>query len=90
MITLVVAILPVGIILLIAMIPDMWAILWLLIVVIPVTIGLAIIALILGILGLIPPLNRGRSVVLSIIGTVLSAVVVVGAFGLLDGWYLPS
>lgn len=82
-----IAIVPILVIVLVSLLPDMQAILWTLIIVLPFAGLLAAIALIIGALGLIPALNRGRSPVLPILGTAISALVVLVTVGLLSGWF---
>ncbi len=78
----------VGVMVLVSFIPEMSAILWLLIVVIPIVMVAAFIGLVLGIIGIVVAVRRSQSVVLPVLGVVLAiAVFVVGA-GLVNGWFV--
>ena len=75
----------VGVMILISLIPEMQAILWLLIVVIPGVIILALVGIVLGLIGIILAIRRQQAVVLPVIGIVLSLAVLVVGGGFING-----
>ena len=75
----------VGVMIRISLIPEMQAILWLLIVVIPGVIILALVGIVLGLIGIILAIRRQQSVVLPVIGIVLSLAVLVVGGGFISG-----
>lgn len=78
----------VGVMILISLIPEMQAILWLLIVVIPIVMIAAFIGLVLGVIGIVVAVRRSQSPVFSVIGVVLAISVFVAGAGLINGWFI--
>lgn len=78
----------VGVMILISLIPEMQAILWLLIVVIPIVMIAAFIGLVLGVIGIVVAVRRSQSPVFAVIGVVLAISVFVAGAGLINGWFV--
>ncbi|WP_396668834.1 hypothetical protein [Microbacterium sp. R86528] len=81
-----VALSPAVLLVLISLIPGMNAVLWLLIVVLPVVGLLGLVALILGIIALVKA-RPGVSKTLPIVGTALGAFAVLAPVSLVFGWW---
>lgn len=87
MIVAAVGLLPAALVVLFSLLPGMNAVLWLLIVVMPVVMLLGIVALILGIVALVKA-HIGISRTLPIIGTALGALAVLAPVSLIFGWWI--
>lgn len=83
-----VAVLPVVAIILIGLLPDMMAIYWLLIVVLPFAVFAGGVAVLLGVVGIILAARARASLVLPIVGVVIGFIVVILPTGVLSGWFV--